>query len=147
MDTELLARLIDRKREVLRQLQLLSQRQQQMVCHGEMSLLISVLAAKQRLLHDLQAIERELQPYRGQDPESRCWKSAAERGRVRAVAAECESVLADIMQLERRCEQELLVRRDAAAAQLHGAHGATQAALAYAAPAAPVTQLDVSSET
>ena len=68
MDTVRLAHLIDRKHEVLRQLLLLAQRQYQVVSQGEMGTLISILAAKQRMLNELQTVEAELAPFRRAGP-------------------------------------------------------------------------------
>ena len=148
MDTVRLANLIDRKHEVLRQLLLLAQRQYQVVNQGEMGTLISILAAKQRMLNELQTVETELAPFREQDPESRRWCAAGERQRVRGVAGQCEAILREIVRLESHCEQELVNRRDAAAARLQGTHSAAQAVQSYAnLNVHHSSGLDVSSET
>jgi hypothetical protein len=148
MDTDSLAKLIDRKLQVLNQLHQLSLRQVQFVEQGDVSSLIGLLAAKQRLLHPLQSIEDGLAPYRDQDPDGRAWRSPQHRQRTREVVDQCESVLRDIVRLETLCEQELVRRRDVTAAQLRGAQDAAQAVQAYATAAPSVTtQFDVSSET
>lgn len=148
MDTERLAELIDRKHEVLRQLLLLAQRQHEVVSQGEMGRLLSVLASKQRMLHALQSVEAELSPFRQQDPESRLWRTAGQRQRVRGVVEQCEAMLGEIVRLETHCEREMVRRRDAAAARLQGTHRAVQAAQSYAdVEVCHRNSLDVSSET
>jgi hypothetical protein len=148
METETLARLIELKHGVLFQLRGLAERQRTVVDEDELSALLGLLAAKQRLLDALQTVEKELAPFRGQDPERRRWRSAAERQRVRGLAEQCESLLAEIVQLETQSEQELLRRRDAAADGLQGTHRAAEACRAYSTlRGRSGSQLDVSSDT
>jgi len=148
MDTERLAALIGRKHEVLRQLLVLAQRQCQVVDEGEMGTLIRILSSKQRMLKELQQVEADLAPFRRQDPDSRPWSSAGERQRVRGVAEQCEALLREIVRLESSCAEEMVSRRDAAAARLQGTHTAAQAAQSYANSSVLSTnRLDVSSET
>jgi hypothetical protein len=148
LETENLARLIDRKLEVLTQLHSLALRQLQLVSQGEAGLLIGLLAAKQRLLTPLQSIEDEMKPFQGQDPDRRQWRSPQDRQRTRGVVDQCESVLRDIVKIEVACERELLRRRELAAGELRGTHSAAQAVQAYiSAGPAPIAQLDLSSDT
>jgi hypothetical protein len=148
METEALARLIEQKHGVLSQLRALSERQRKVVEQDELSALLGLLAAKQQLLNALQVVEDELAPFRGQDPERRRWRSAAERQRVRGLAEQCESLLGEILQLETQSERQLARRRDAAAEGLQGTHRAAEACQAYSTlRARRGGQLDVSSET
>jgi len=148
MDTDVLKELIDRKHHVLSQLSQLAQRQVSVVKQGDMTHLLGVLAAKQKVLSVLQGIERQLDPFRKQDPDSRLWRSPADRQRARDAAQRCESLLGEIISLERQSEENLVHRRDAAAARLQGVHGAAQARHAYAAATLrPGDQLDICSDT
>lgn len=147
MDTDLLAKLIDRKRHVLSQLSQLTIRQLTTVRQGDMSHLLGLLAAKKHSLNELQAVERELDPFRHQDPDSRRWQSPAHRERAREVAEQCETLLQGIMRLEKQSETELVHRRDSVASRLQGVHGASQATKAYATHRPRHgDQLDISSE-
>jgi hypothetical protein len=145
--TDYLSELIARKHRVLSQLRQLAQRQKETIAAGEMTRLLGLLAAKQKVIEALQAVERELDPYRSQDPESRRWRSVDDRQQVRRTAEACESLLREIIQLEQHCESHMKTRRDATATRLQGTHQAAQASQAYVGPDRPRRQhLDLSSE-
>jgi hypothetical protein len=148
METERLADLIEQKRDVLARLWQLAQRQTALVEESDLTRLLGLLAAKQVLLTQLQEVERQLNPYRDQDPEARVWRSPQVRERARRAAAECESMLGEIVRSELDCESKLVLRRDAAAHRLRADQDASSARAAYLQPA-PHGQhlLDVSSET
>ncbi len=149
METDLLANLIDQKHEVLSQLGELSRRQLALAAaEGDMTPLLSVLGVKQQLLGRLTTIERQLDAFREQEPESRLWRSAADRTRCARAAEQCRTLLAELTSLEKQGLNDLLGRRDAAAARLKAAGAATQAREAYAGAAAPrASHLDLTSET
>ena len=77
MDTDLLASFIGKKHDVLEQLRQLSRRQMDLIGEGDMTGLLSVLNVKQNLLVALQAVERDLDPFRQQDPDQRTWRTVA----------------------------------------------------------------------
>jgi flagellar biosynthesis/type III secretory pathway chaperone len=131
IETDLLAELISKKHHVLEQLRELSRRQSDLIGQGEMTKLLAVLSVKQKLLVDLQRLERRLDPFRDQEPASRRWRSPEHRERSRQIAERCETLLGEIMLIEKQCESELIQRRDEAAARLQGAHAAAQARSAY----------------
>ena len=148
METDLLADLIGRKRDCLVQLRDMGLRQFELVQEGSMTELLEVLAVKQRVLFALQKVERSLEPFRGQSPESRHWRSPEARVQTARRLDECEALLGEILKREKQSEQELIRRRDETAAQLQGVHAAGRARGAYLSPfdSAPA-QLDLSSET
>jgi len=146
METEILANLIDDKYGVLTQLRQLARRQVDIIHQGDTSQLLNLLAVKQTVLTQLQNIEKQLDPFRSQDPDRRQWKSPPHRQRARDAATRCESLLNEIMLLERQCESELVRQRDDVAEQLQGLHVVAQAANAYAQPMPAHRQLDLSSE-
>ncbi len=144
-ETDLLAELINQKHDVLVQMRDLSRQQSELIGRGEISQLLAVLSAKQTLLIQLQKLEKQLTPFRDQDPESRQWRSVQDRQRCRQVAERCETLLKEIMLVERQSETDLTYRRDQAAERLQGVHGAAQARRAYAGATSPVrSRLDVS---
>ena len=147
METEVLAGLIDKKYEVLSSLRQLARAQVNVVRDGEMTRLMKLLAAKKDLLQQLQDVEHQIDPFRGQDPESRQWRSPQRREQVRDMTTRCESLLNEIMLVEKQCEGELVVRRDAAASRLQDIHSVTQAAAAYLSNGPAHSQLDLSSDT
>lgn len=146
--TKQLAELIHKKHEVLKRLYELSERQQKMVQSGDIVPLMRVLSVKQTLLQALQQLDRQLDPFRDEDPEERLWPSDEAREQTRQVAASCESLRQRIMAMEKESEALLTQRRAATAEQLKQLNTARQAATAYAqSPPDGLHQLDLSSDT
>ena len=110
-----------------------------------MSNLLKLLAAKQTVMDQLAKVEQQLDPFRGQDPETRDWPSTAAREECQRNVDTSNELLTEIMRLEKQGEMEMVRRRDAASVQLAGMHGASEARHAYVAAAA-ATGLDLSTE-
>lgn len=147
-DTDALTALIRRKRDHLLTLREMGKRQLEFVADGEMTRLLDVLAAKQRVLNDLQRVERALDPFRDQDPEARVWRNGEARAACAGLLDQCQELLRETVEQERQSEAALTVRRDEAAVRLHGAHAAGCARGAYSNLGHPnVSQLDLSSES
>ncbi|MDZ7617870.1 MAG: hypothetical protein U1E05_12775 [Patescibacteria group bacterium] len=147
LETDVLFDLIRSKRECLERLQMMGQRQMELIEADQMTALLDLLAYKQRTLGDLQKIERNLNPFRGQSPETRQWRSEEARRRCAEELNTCETLLAGIIERERASEQAMISRRDRAAAQLQGMHRASQARASYAGPAAcSISQIDLCSD-
>jgi hypothetical protein len=129
--TEQLAALVTAKQHVLKVLVQLSQRQVEFISAGDMSSLIKLLAGKQTVMNQLQAIEREMTPFRDEDPETRLWSSPAQRMACQTRAQECNTLLGQAMQLEQQAEAAMLVRRNATAEALSAVQTASDARAAY----------------
>jgi hypothetical protein len=100
------------------------------------------------MIGNLQQVERALDPFRGQDPGERLWRSADVRQACAGKLAQCESLLREILAGEKQSEGELTRRRDDTAKQLQGAHLAGQARGAYTTTAQPgASRIDLSSES
>jgi flagellar biosynthesis/type III secretory pathway chaperone len=132
-DTTRLAALISAKLQVLEILVRLSRRQLELIAAGDTPVLLKLLTAKETVLAQLQTVERQLDPFRNEDPEQRAWKSPVERAACQRDADRANALLAEAMQLERQAEAAMITRRDAAAAALSAAHIAADARTAYAA--------------
>ncbi len=130
--TDNLAELIRKKHQILTQLREIGLRQQKLVDESATVGLLQLLGAKQHLIGALQMVERNLRPFQAEDPEQRQWRTAAERAACAERAAECQQLLSDVMELERRQEARMVERRDQAAEQLQRAGAAHQAVGAYA---------------
>ena len=142
--TDELEQLIATKRKVLELLFNLVERQLGIVERGNLAELLKILSAKQTVLAQLHQIERKLDPFRMEDPESRQWRSSADRARCRDEARHCDALLQECMQMEKRSEAAMVHRRDAAAAQLQTVHAAADASSAYSdalAAGAPLAQV------
>jgi len=147
-ETELLAELVGKKVELLTQLFDLGRLQIDFIAGDDLTQLLKVLSAKQRVLAALQNIERGLDPFRDQDPDARDWSSAAARQQCAELARQAERLLAEIVRQEKQSEMELKLRRDEAAARLNVTHAAAQARGAYAGQYGRVSgQLDLTSES
>ncbi len=145
--TDILKDLIRVKRECLMQLRNMGRKQQALIDEGNMTSLMDLLAAKQRPLLRLQRIERALDPFRSQDPETRVCASAGDRAQCADQVQQCETLLAEIVSQERCCEAALVRRRDEAAERLQGAHLAGHARHAYLPQSeTTLSQLDLLSE-
>lgn len=147
MQTADLAALIDSRLAVLVQLLALARRQAAVIGENDLTTLLSVLAGKQTLVTELQALDRQLAPYQKQLPQSRQWSTDAERTRCQQQAARCEAVLREILVIEKQAEDQMTQQRDAVAQRLATFNQSANAARAYI-PAAPTPQtgmLDLSS--
>ena len=132
-----LAALVSGKRQVLELLVRLSRRQLELIAGGDTSALVKLLTAKEKVLAQLQVLERQLDPFRSEDPDQREWPSPAARAACQQEADRANALLTEAMQLEREAEAAMIGRRDAAAAALASAQVASDAAAAYAAGALP----------
>jgi hypothetical protein len=133
LSTTLLADLIRRKHDVLVQLRDTGRRQKEIVERGETAALLQLLATKQKMIAVLQQVERELTPYRDENPDARAWSTADERARCAQQADECGRLLEEIVELERHSADRMAVRRNDVAAQLRQVYAAGQARDAYEA--------------
>jgi len=147
MDTDLLDRLIGEKHDCLCELREMGERQLELVHAGAVEGLLDVLVAKQRVLAQLQKIERDLDPFRDQDAGGRTWRSEEARRRCARRLEQCASLLAEVVGQEKESQDELIRRRDLVASQLEDVHQALRARGAYAASPRPAAgQLDLLSE-
>lgn len=132
-NTDQLRSLIQERLRTVEALHDFAGRQAELVQNREMTSLLSLLANKQRLLEQLQRIERALDPFRQQDPDSRAWPTPRDRLDCQRMAERCEDLLREVIQLEQRSEQELETRRAAGARQLEQVQSAGRATRAYQA--------------
>ena len=103
-DTDLLAALVAAKLKILELLARLAHKQLALADRGETTDLLKLLAAKQTVLAQLNQIERQLDPFRAQDPETRVWRTAADRQRCQRDAERCDELLAETMRVEKRAK-------------------------------------------
>jgi hypothetical protein len=144
-ETDLLAELAARRHGLLEQLRTLGKRQLELIDQADMTQLLHVLSAKHHLLAELQQVEKRLDPYRGQDPELRTWRSAEVRAHCAELVTKSEQALREILEQEKLGEARMREHRDAAAARLRVAHTAGHARTAYA-KTAPAGRLDLTTE-
>jgi len=129
--TEQLASLIAKKHEVLVQLRAVGVRQTDLVASGEIAGLLKLLAAKQHLINGLQQLERELKPFYIGDPDQRVWRSPEDRARCAQQAAECNTMLEEVVRLEKIGAEKMDARKNEVAQQLQQVHAAAHVRHAY----------------
>lgn len=129
--TDNLAALIRKKHQILMQLREIGLRQQKFVQESQTSSLLQLLGAKQHLIAALQMVERSLRPFQDEDPDQRVWRTANDRADCARRAAECQQLLAEVMEIERQQEAQMIERRDEVTERLRRADSAHQAAAAY----------------
>jgi hypothetical protein len=144
--TDRLAELLCRKLQVLEEVLSISNAQREIVSRDEVDSLMELLAAKQTLLDQMHSLQTALAPYRDEDPQQRVWHSPRRREQTQQVAARCEAILAEIMQIEKECEQQLVARRNEVAADLKAADLAERARDAYAPSLSPATRFEIVSD-
>lgn len=135
IDTRRLLDLIAGKHACLLRLSEHGRKQQELIESGDVTQLLGLLAVKQRTIDELHEHERNLDPYRADDPAQRVWSSDAERVRCSSLAEQSAQLLREILALENRCEESLRRRRDEAAVQLSAVQSSGAARGAYAASA------------
>jgi len=145
-ETDLLLELVGLKQKCLEQLRVLGGRQLELIEIQDMTQLLHVLAAKHHLLAELQQLERRLDPFRGQDPRARRWRTQELHERCARLIAASEQLFREVLEQERVAETSLRRHRDEAAARLHGAQLASHARGAYLPQTPHSGRLDVSSE-
>ena len=131
--TELLGELIRRKHVVLVQLRDIGRRQMDLVTSGEIAALLTLLASKQTLIADLQNLERGLKPFFAENPETRVWRSPAERAECARLADECNALLEEVVRMEKLGAEQMDARKNEVAAQLQQVHAAAHVRNAYQA--------------
>lgn len=147
LETDILADLVQQKLALMLKLHQLGRKQLELIEANDLTQLLKLLASKQKILTTLQSHERQMDPFRTQDPESRVWRSAEDRDRCAAAAAQCERLREEIVRAEQVSESRLTFRRDEAASRLQGLHQASQARHAYTQPMeSGHRQLDLSSD-
>jgi len=148
-ETYRLSDLVGRKHACLLHLRELGRRQQELIETGDMTQLLGLLADKQRQLGTLHELERDIDPFRSDDPARRTWSGEAERLRCASLADQSAQLLSEILDVEKRCEESLRRRRDETAVQLAAVQsaGAARGAYAHAAADRSVSTLDLTTES
>src|SRR5215218_5167523 len=105
--TEQLSELIRKKHQILVRLRDVGQQQADMVGTGEIGSLLKLLAGKQQLIVGLQELERLLKPYYAENPDTRVWRTPAERADCARLVTECNTLLEEVVQLEKRGAEQM----------------------------------------
>jgi uncharacterized short protein YbdD (DUF466 family) len=110
--------LIREKREWLIRVHEFSQRQLQYVGEENLGALLELLAAKQRLLIEIESVDKQLTQYRAEDPEQRVWSSPEMRQQCRETVMQCDKLIREILETDEFAERQLTEKKEAAGRQL-----------------------------
>ena len=122
---------LSQKRDCCRALVSLAKRQRVQISAGDLGPVLEVLATKQRVMGRMDEIQRRLTCF-SQGPQS--WREGIDRQqqrRCQSVLDETERLLADLLEIEKHCEEELVRFREAAAEQLRNTDAGRQLNRAY----------------
>ena len=125
------AELIRSEEEILQRLLLVSQRQLEIVEAGNITVLIQYLGMRQQLWGEFELLEQQLGPHKGIAPESRSWKSAAERQLTESALNRCKDLLEKILENDQICLTKTAAQKDEVEKQLHRVQRGGNVALAY----------------
>ena len=117
-DSEHLFLLVGQKLERLEQLHDCSGNQMRYVDADNMGAILEILAAKQRLLIEVEGIDQQIAQYHVDDPEDRVWPSQEMREQCRERISRCDLLVRETLEFDRFAEQRLSEKRDTAKQQL-----------------------------
>lgn len=140
-----LIQLLRLRQDRLAQLVRIGQKQAEMINQDQMTGLLDVLAAKDRLIDDLQKVQRELDPLARMQPQQRQWRSEEDRQQAAELVEHCNTLYQAVIQQEQQDMQRVQHMRDETSAQLEEASRAHQARGAYAGSNTARSSLDLSS--
>lgn len=131
LTTSRFAELILEKLSLVVEIKQLVDKQKRLIDESKTDDLISLLAVKQQVVGKLQGNDRSLEPFRGQDPESRLWPNAETRAECQEHANLCEGVFREVLEIEAYCERAMSEFSEQTQRQLNGSVSARQATAAY----------------
>lgn len=106
----ILVRALSGQRELYAQILALARQQSGYVATGESEALMTVLAARNRLIEQVVPLDRELRPYKGRWQEALDGLPAADRQAVGRLLQEVQGMLGEILAQDER-DKETLVRQ------------------------------------
>jgi hypothetical protein len=132
-----LIHLLTQQRLLYRQLQELAARQSELVDGRDPEMLLRVLAGRQRLIDRLGAIDKELEPIRGDWQRIAQTLPAAQREEALALVASVQEILGEILARDERDTKTLGSQQQQVAAQIRATTAGKKMNAAYARQAGP----------
>jgi len=116
--TKKLQELGNLKLHLLRSARELSIQQIEVMQSDDVATLLTVLSRKSEILDTLKTLQKELDPYRNQEPEDRIWDSAEEQASCRKIFEEIDRLLEELSQMDNQALDQMTHQRDAMASQI-----------------------------
>jgi len=117
-DSEHLYQLIEQKLKLLEQLKACSGNQMQYVDAENLEALLEILAAKQRMLLEIEGIDQQITGYHVDNPDDRVWPSQEMRSRCREMVSQCDWLVREALANDQLAEQQLMYKKNAVKQQL-----------------------------
>lgn len=130
--TAQMAALVEQRHDVLSEILRVTERQEAAIEAGLVQQLMAALNEKQTHVDRLRRIQEALKPMAEVPAENRLWTDPAERQRCRDTLRDSETLQAEILAIDQRCERAMIQRRDELFDSLGRTTGAAAAARAYA---------------
>ena len=134
-ETMAMAALITRRRDLLAKILKASIEQERAITEGLVEQLVARLNDKQSLIDQMRGVQEQLRPWAELRPEERCWPDEESRQVCRQELHETERLQQAVLEIDARCEQVMLERRDEIFESLNRTNGAATIAKAYAVSA------------
>lgn len=116
--TKKLQELGNLKLHLLRSARELSIQQVEVMQSDDVATLLTVLSRKSEILDTLKTLQKELDPYRNQQPEDRRWDSAEGQAACRTTFEEIDRLLEELSQMDNQALDQMTQQRDAMASQI-----------------------------
>lgn len=131
--TDNLFELIQTKLHLLTEMRSLSIAQTDLISQHDATVLMGVLSKKQQLMDSLQDVQERLVPFQNQLPDSRRWSSQEKRTLCQALSSRCDTLLSELIVMENRSLDNMVVQRELVSAQLQQNANASLVQHAYQA--------------
>jgi hypothetical protein len=123
--------LISRKEELLRRLLPISVQQLEIVRQSNLTVLLQLLAVKQRLMNEFEEIEKQLKPFQEIPLKERKWNNETERLEFGKKIEYCAAMLEEIIRNDSTSMEELEVQKTDTESQLKRVRQGSRAFEAY----------------
>jgi len=117
-DSEHLFQLVGQKLERLEQLHSYSGNQMPYVETEDMGAILEILAAKQRLLIEIEGIDRQIAGFHVDDPEERVWPTQEMREQCREKISQCDRLVRETLENDQIATERLTEKMSSAKQQL-----------------------------
>jgi hypothetical protein len=131
LSTESLFRWVESKLHLLKEMQALSLKQQEFAAQQDLEQLMVVLSKKQSLVESLQHVQGQLLVFQSQNPDERVWQSSERRQACRDMINVSDQILQQLIVMENRSLDNMVVQREIVASQLQQNAGAALVQHAY----------------
>jgi hypothetical protein len=117
-ESEHLFQLVGQKLERLEQLLVYSSNQMPYIETEDMGAILEILAAKQRLLMEIEGIDRQIAGYHVDNPEDRVWLIPEMREQCREKISQCDRLVRETLEYDRIAAERLTEKKCTAKQQL-----------------------------